>query len=52
MGPITLKLRELGPGHYLAPGADLPIRGRWVLTVRALVDEFTSVTVRQPFVLR
>ncbi len=52
MGPITLELRELGPGHYLAPGADLPIRGRWVLTVRALVDEFTSVTVRQPVVIR
>lgn len=52
MGPITLELRELGPGHYLAPGPDLPIRGRWVLTVRALVDEFTSVTVHQPVVIR
>ncbi|MCU1457311.1 MAG: copper resistance protein CopC [Actinomycetia bacterium] len=52
MGPITLKLRELGPGHYIAPGPDLPIRGRWTLTVRALVDEFDAVTVHQPVDIR
>lgn len=39
IAPITIPVRRLGPGHYIASGADLPIRGDWTLTVRILLTE-------------
>lgn len=34
--PMAVPLRELGPGHYLSPGLDIPLAGTWELraTVR------------------
>ena len=27
--PLDVPLRELGPGHYLSPGLDIPLSGSW-----------------------
>jgi copper transport protein len=32
IAPLSVPLRELGPGHYLSPGLDLPLAGDWRLT--------------------
>jgi copper transport protein len=46
IAPVDVPLRRLGPGHYVANGFDIPIRGEWQLIVNALVDETTQVVVR------
>lgn len=33
--PLSVPLRELGPGHYFSPGLDIPLAGTW--RVRATV---------------
>jgi copper transport protein len=39
IAPIPIPVRRIGPGHYIASGIDLPIRGDWNLTVRVLLSE-------------
>lgn len=36
IAPLSVPLRELGPGHYFSPGLDIPLSGRWLVqaTVR------------------
>lgn len=52
IAPIPIPLTQAGPGHFLAAGFDLPLPGRWRLTVNVLLDEFTqeqmtaTVTIR------
>ncbi|MFA5882384.1 MAG: copper resistance protein CopC [Acidimicrobiia bacterium] len=29
IAPLAVPLRELGPGHYLSPGLDIPLAGTW-----------------------
>jgi copper transport protein len=29
VAPLLVPLRQLGPGHYLSPGLDLPLAGAW-----------------------
>jgi copper transport protein len=29
VAPLVVPLRQLGPGHYLSPGLDVPIAGTW-----------------------
>ena len=29
LAPLVVPLRELGPGHYLSPGLDVPVAGTW-----------------------
>jgi len=43
IAPIKLSMRRLGPGHYVAPGADIPIAGDWQLEVGALVSQTDEV---------
>jgi copper transport protein len=43
IAPIKLQLRRLGPGHYTAPGADIPISGDWQLEVAALRSQTDEV---------
>jgi copper transport protein len=42
IAPIPVPLTQAGPGHFLTTGFDLPLPGRWRLTVKVLVDEFTQ----------
>ncbi|MFM8303936.1 MAG: copper resistance CopC/CopD family protein [Actinomycetota bacterium] len=35
LAPLEVPLRQLGPGHYLSPGLDVPIAGTW--TIQAIV---------------
>lgn len=35
IAPLVVPLRQLGPGHYLSPGLDIPLAGAW--KVRATV---------------
>ena len=35
IAPIQIPIRRIGPGHYIASGVNIPIRGTWRLTVRA-----------------
>jgi copper transport protein len=39
IAPIPIPVRRIGPGHYIASGVNLPIRGDWNLTVRVLLSE-------------
>jgi copper transport protein len=31
IAPLAVPLRQLGPGHYLSPGLDIPLSGTWRL---------------------
>jgi copper transport protein len=31
IAPLVVPLRQLGPGHYLSPGLDIPLAGTWEL---------------------
>jgi copper transport protein len=46
IAPIDVPLRRLSPGHYFAPGFDVPIDGDWRVTARPLVSEFEQPTLR------
>jgi copper transport protein len=43
IGPLALRVRKAGPGHYTAPRADLTPGGDWALTVRARISEFEEL---------
>jgi copper transport protein len=40
IGPLDLKIRRAGPGHYVAPRAQLTPAGMWELHVIALITDF------------
>ncbi|MCJ7672099.1 MAG: copper resistance protein CopC/CopD [Acidimicrobiia bacterium] len=46
IAPIDIPLRRLTPGHYFAPGFDVPINGDWRVTAKPLVSEFDQPTLR------
>jgi copper transport protein len=46
IAPIDVALRRLSPGHYYAPGFDVPIGGEWRVTAKPLVSQFDQPTVR------
>jgi copper transport protein len=46
IAPIDVALRRLSPGHYYAPGFDVPIAGEWRVTAKPLVSEFDQPTLR------
>jgi copper transport protein len=33
IAPLSVPLRELGPGHYFSPGLDIPLSGTWKVQV-------------------
>jgi copper transport protein len=39
IAPIPIPVRRIGPGHYIASGVSIPIRGDWRLTVRVLFSD-------------
>ena len=43
VGPLTLKIEKVAPGHYSAYGSELPLRGTWELEVVARVTEIDQV---------
>lgn len=42
---IKVPLRNLGTGHYLSPGFEIPIAGTWSITAKPLLSEFNLVTI-------
>ena len=50
IGPLTLRTRKTGPGHYTIPAADLVPGGTWRIEVDARVSDFDqyTATVRVP----
>jgi copper transport protein len=46
IAPIDLALRRLAPGHYYAPGFDVPIAGDWQVIAKPLLSEFDEPTLR------
>ena len=46
IGPLPLKTRKTGPGHYTIPAADLVPGGDWTLEVSALVTEFDQYSTK------
>ena len=46
IAPIELALRRLSPGHYYAPGFDVPLAGDWRVTAKPLVSQFDQPTLR------
>ncbi len=43
IGPITLKARKAGPGHYTVTRADLAPAGDWTITARGLISRFDEL---------
>lgn len=46
IAPIDVPLRRLSPGHYFAPGFDVPTAGEWRVVAKPLLSEFDQPTVR------
>ena len=44
IAPITVPLRDLGPGHYLSPGFDIPLSGDWRVTTKVRLTDVDQVT--------
>jgi copper transport protein len=47
IGPLTVPVQRTGPGHFTAPGFQIPLRGTWQLQVKVLlndIDEATATT--------
>ena len=42
IGPINAQIFKAGPGHYQSNGPLFTIPGKWVVTVKVRVDEFTE----------
>lgn len=42
IGPVITELHRAGPGHFVANGTLFGVPGRWTVTVRVRVDEFTE----------
>ena len=40
VGPLTQTPQPAGPGHYIVPAAQLPVKGNWTVTVTVLVSAF------------
>ena len=48
IGPIEREPTPTGPGHWTLTAAELPIAGRWIVTINATVTEFDEATVDIP----
>ena len=46
IGPLKLRTRKTGPGHYTVPAASLAPGGDWSLEVDALISEFDQYTTK------
>lgn len=46
VAPIDVPLRDLGSGHYLSPGFDVPFGGEWRVTAKPRLTEFEQPTLR------
>ncbi len=46
IGPLELRPRKTGPGHYTIPAATLAPVGEWQLNVDALVSEFDQYSAK------
>lgn len=44
IGPFTWAGRVAGPGHFVFPGATLPLAGRWSLRIEVRRGEFEELT--------
>ena len=45
IAPIPIPVRRIGPGHYISSGVNLPIRGDWNPTTRALLTPTDEVAL-------
>ena len=52
IAPITVPLRQLGPGHYLSPGFDFPLAGTWKVIAKVRTGDFDQVTVTGQVTIR
>ena len=49
---INVPLRDLGPGHYLSPGFDIPIAGDWRVTAKVRLTDVDQVTLTDTLTIR
>ena len=49
---IDVPLRDLGPGHYLSPGFDIPIAGDWRVTAKVRLTDVDQVTLTDTLTIR
>ncbi len=52
IAPITVALRRLGPGHYLAPGFDILFGGTWQFVAKVSTGPTDLVTLAESFTVR
>ncbi len=45
LGPLQVPLRVGGPGHYYATHVDIPVAGRWTLTITVRTDAIDEEVV-------
>ena len=50
--PLSVPLRNLGPGHYVAPLYDIPYPGEWQMTVRVRLGATDEAVLVGKFTLR
>jgi copper transport protein len=48
IGPIEREPTPTGPGHWTLSAAELPIAGRWIVTITGSVDRFDEITAEIP----
>jgi copper transport protein len=45
IGPLELKTRRAGPGHYVVEGAAVAVKGDWALHLQSRVSEFDEYSL-------
>jgi copper transport protein len=48
IGPIEREPTPTGPGHWTLTAADLPLSGRWIVTITAATSRFDEATAEIP----
>ena len=43
IGPLALRPRRVGPGHYTVTRAELAPAGEWTIEARALISDFDEL---------
>jgi len=52
IAPITVPLRDLGPGHYLSPGFTIPFPGEWRVNAKVLLSDVDLVPLSGSIAIR
>ncbi|MGH3897401.1 MAG: FixH family protein [Pseudonocardiaceae bacterium] len=52
IGPLPVALQRTAPGHYVATGVQIPVKGTWQLAVTVRTSDIDRTTVTAPIDIR